>query len=302
MARSSRIERVIFLFRASGTVAYDAAKVMASMPDHGKPGEDVFARYCLLIAALLLPACIARADDSPPTQDQAMALLHAGKRREALHAFDAIIAANPPDPSQALYTASLIDLQNDDWRSAKSYVQRLIKLRPASFQAWELMVQIDQASGDHEDCDLAIESLRSAWRDASDPQTRSQVSFVRDRIVGPKHTLIAQQTLDTGGDEILRFLFQPADEAGKARHLIVVQSDGETNERWRENGTVPYGTVVYHLDTVETLASGQSVARPYKFYLEPPAYDEVRAMVVTILAGTAKPLSGDADPFWAGPP
>jgi tetratricopeptide (TPR) repeat protein len=261
----------------------------------------VFARYWLLIVALLLPAGIAAADQ-PPTQDQAMALMHAGKRQEALHAFDAIIAADPPDPSQALYAASLIDLQNDDWRSAKPYVQRLVKLRPGSFQAWELMVQVYQAANDTEDRNLAIQSLYAAWRDTSDPQTRSHVAFVRDRIVGPKHTVIAQQTLETGGDEILRFLFQPADEAGTSRHLIVVQSDGATNERWREDGTVPYGTVVYHLDTVENLANGQSVDRPYEYYLKPPDYDQVRAKVVAILAGTAKPLTGEADPFWAGPP
>jgi hypothetical protein len=38
--------------------------------------------------------------------------------------------------------------------------------------------------------------------------TRVRVSFVRDRIVGAKHTVVAQQTLDPGGDDILRFLFQ----------------------------------------------------------------------------------------------
>jgi tetratricopeptide (TPR) repeat protein len=274
----------------------------------------VFARHWLLIAALLLPADVARAADPPVsqdqgvtqdravTQDQALALLHEGKRREALHAFEAIIAANPPDPSQALLAASQIDLQDGDWRSAKPFVQRLVKLRPASFQAWEMMVQVDQAAGDPEDRDLDIQSLHEAWHGAVDPQIRLRVAFVRDHIVGAKHTLIAQQTLETGGDAILRFLFQPADEAGNARHVIVVQSDDATNERWRENGTVPYGTVVYHLDTVENLADGQSVVRPYKFYLEPPDYDQVRTLVVAILAGTAKPLSGGADPFWAGTP
>jgi tetratricopeptide (TPR) repeat protein len=262
----------------------------------------VFARHWLLIAALLVPVAIACAADEPVTQDQALALFHEGKRQEALHAFDAIIAANPPDPSQALYAASLIDLQNGDWRSAKPYLQRLVKLRPASFQAWELMVQVYQAAADPEDCDLAIQSLEEAWRNASDPEIRSRVSFVRDRITGPKHTLIAQQMLETGGDTILRFLFQLADDTGNASHVIVVQSDDATNERWRENGTVPYGTVVYHLDSVENLANGQSVVRPYKFYLEPPDYDQVRALVVAILAGTAKPLSGEADPFWAGTP
>jgi hypothetical protein len=65
---------------------------------------------------------------------------------------------------------------------------------------------------------------------------------------------------------------------------------------------VPYGTVVYHLDTVTQLTNGRGAVRPYEFYLEPPDYDRVRAKVAEILAGTAQPLSGDPDPYWAGEP
>jgi hypothetical protein len=263
----------------------------------------VKSRRWILIPILLMLNGAVLADDPPVTQDQAMALLREGKRLEALHAFDAIIAANPPDPSPALFVASLIDLEDGNWQAAKSYVQQLVKLRPASFQAWEMMIQVDQAAGAVQDRDAAIQSLYASWRSALDPQIRSRIAFARDRIVGPKHTLVAQQTLEPGGDDILRFIFQPQDEeGGTARHLIVVRSDNDTNERWREDGTVPYGTVVYHLDTVEQLADGRRAVRPYEYYLEPPDYDRVRAKVVEILAGTAQPLSGQADPFWAGTP
>jgi tetratricopeptide (TPR) repeat protein len=263
-----------------------------------------------LIVTLLLPTGLSRAADPKVAnpkladtwadQDQAMALLRGGKRQEALHAFEAIIASRPADPSQALFVAGLIDLEDGRWQVAKPYVQQLVKLRPSSFQAWEMMIQVDQAAGDPEDRDAAIQSLYEAWRSALDPQIRSRVSFVRDRIAGAKHTVIAQQTLDPGGGDILRFLFQPTDEAGNTGHLIVVRSDDETNERWRENGTVPYGTVVYHLDTVERLADGRSASRPYQYYLDAPDYDKVRATVVEILAGTVQPLTGQADPYWAG--
>jgi len=228
--------------------------------------------------------------------------LRAGKRQEALHAFDMIIAANPPDPSEALYAASLIDLEDGDWRAAKPYVQRLVKLRPASFPAWEMMIQVDQASGDLNDRDAAIQSLYTSWRSALDPRIQARVSFVRDRIIGTKRTVVALETLDPGGDNILRFLFQPQDEQGTAHHLIVVRSDSATNERWREDGTVPYGTVVYHLDTIEQLPNNRQAVRPYEYYLETPDYDRVRAKIVEILAGTAQPLVGNADPFWAGEP
>jgi tetratricopeptide (TPR) repeat protein len=249
---------------------------------------------------LLLCGFAAWAADPPVSGEQAIALLRDGKRQEALQAFDAIVAANPPDPTQALFLSSLINLEDGNWRAAKPRIQRLVKLRPAFFPGWEMMVQVNQAEGDRLELDASLRSMYAAWRSALDPQIRNRVSFTRDRIFGPKHAVLAQETLEPGGDDILRFLFQPVEEQGAPRHRIVVRSDNETNERWRENGTVPYGTVVYHLDTVEVLAGGRTAVRPYEFYVEAPSYERVRAKVVDILAGTAAPLSGRADPFWAG--
>ena len=231
-----------------------------------------------------------------------MALLREGKRQDALHAFETIIASRSSDPSGALYVASLIEMEDGDWRAARPYVQRLVKLRPSSFPAWELMIQVNQEAGDLEARDAAITALYASWRSALDPKVRSKVSFMRERLRGAKHTLLAQETLEPGGDDILRFLFQPAEEEGKVRHMIVVRSDSETNERWREDGTVPYGTVVYHLDTIEQLTNGRTATRPYEFYVGAPDYERIRAKVVGILAGTVQPLSGEADPFWAGEP
>ena len=256
-------------------------------------------RLLLLVIPILLLSGTALAAGPVISQDQALALLRDGRRQDALKALEAIIASHPADPGTALFTAGTIELEDGRYHDAELYAQQLVKLRPSSFAAWELMIQVEQAAGNMLDRDVAIRSLYDCWHAALDPQTQSRIAFVRDRVVGPKHTLIAQQTLDPGGDTILRFVFQPAEEM-PPHHLILVQSDGETNERWREDGTVPYGTVVYHLDTVEALGGGREAVRPYAYYLEPPDYDRVRAQVAGILAGTVQPLSGAADPFWAG--
>jgi tetratricopeptide (TPR) repeat protein len=260
----------------------------------------VFSRHWLLVAVLLLLSGSSLAADPPVTPAQAMALAQAGKRKEALRAFDAIIASNPPNMSDALFAASMINLEDGNGHAAKAYAERLVKLRPSSFQAWEVMIQADQAAGDFNDRDAAIQSLYETWHNALDPETLAMVAYVRDRIISTSHTVVGQETLDPVGDDIVRFLFAPAEERGSGRHLILLRSDSETNERWRQDGTVSYRTVVYHLDTIEQLADGQTSVRPYAFYLEPPDYDTVRAKVVEILAGTAQPLSGQADPFWAG--
>jgi hypothetical protein len=255
-------------------------------------------RLALLLFALLVTA----AADGPPSEQQAVALLKAGQRQQALKVLDALLASKPADPSGALFLRGSLGLEDNDWRTVRPMVRQLVRLRPASLQAWELMVQVDQAAGDTLDRDGAIRSLYEAWHSALDPAIQSRVSFVRDRIFGATHVLLVRQTLDPGGDDSVRFVFQPVDEAGAIRHVILVQSDSETNMRWRDAGTVPFGTLVYHLDTVAGLANGQQDVRPYEYYLEPPDYDQVRAKVAEILAGTVKPLSGEADPYWtAGP-
>jgi tetratricopeptide (TPR) repeat protein len=256
----------------------------------------------LILSILLLLSAAALAADPPITSGQAMAMLHDGKRDEARRAFEAIIAAGSHDPSDALFTLGNMDLEDGKWQDAEPLVERLMKLRPASYTGWELMIQVDQAAGKFDDRDAAIQSLYTAWKSALDPAIRTRVAFVRDRIFGPRHTLVAQETLEPTGDDILRFVFQPADEPGQEHHLIVVRSDSETNERWRQDGTVSYRTIVYHLDTLDQLPNGQLQARPYQFYLEPPDYNKVRATVAGILDGSIQPLTGSADPFWAGGP
>lgn len=269
---------------------------------HARPTLGRFKRPRLLLASTLLATAILtgpiRADEDIPTVDAAMTMLKAGHRDEALKAFERIVASHPPDPTGALFGASSVALDLGRWQEAKPFVRQLVRLRPGSMQAWELQVQVDQASGDKVGLKDTLDRLYSAWRSALDPAIRNRVSFIRDHIIGPKHTLVASQTLDTGGDDIVRWVFQPEDQEGHPQHYLIVRSDGDTNERWRESGAVPFGTVVYHLDAVHVLPGGRTMVVPYKFYLEEPDYDQVRALVASILTGEAKPLSGDADPFW----
>jgi thioredoxin-like negative regulator of GroEL len=68
-----------------------------------------------------------------PAMEEAMSLLQAGKRQDALRAFNAIIAAKPADPSEALFQAGRIHLEDGNWRAAKPLLQLLVKLRPGSF-------------------------------------------------------------------------------------------------------------------------------------------------------------------------
>jgi tetratricopeptide (TPR) repeat protein len=251
----------------------------------------------LALAPLAAPLT-ATAQDAVPTFNQAMALLKDGKKAEALQAFEAIVASHPPEPSPALYEAAAIALDSNKWQEAKPYAQQLVKLNPGSMLAWELMVQVDQASGATEDEKLATDSLYSAWRSALDPSVKARLSFTRDRIFGPKRTLIVNQTLEPIGEDILRYVFQPIDSVGHPSHYLILHSDSQTNEQWRDAGTITDSQAVYHLDEIKRQPDGTEAAVPYKFFIGEPDYETVRKVVVDILNGQAKPQIGDPDPYW----
>ncbi len=243
-------------------------------------GFGVTVRFAVCILLALGGAATA---GEPSDQDRAMALLNAGQRGEALHAFEAIIAARPFDPSEALFQAATIRFEDGNWQSAKPLAEQLVKLRPGSFVSWELMIQVYQAAADTEDRDLAIQSLYDAWHSAPDDETQTQIAFRRDRIAGPKHTVVARQTLDPGGDEILRYQFDPVDNTGPAAHLIVLRSDNDTNARLARQ---------WHGDAGgQRLPSGHDRAIARRQDVRP---------IVRILHGTARlrrgARRGDADP------
>jgi tetratricopeptide (TPR) repeat protein len=249
-------------------------------------------------AILLCLAPMAASAADVPTFDQALALMNSGKKAEALQAFEAIAESHPADPSQAAFAAASLALDLGKWQEAKPYAQQVVKLRPGNMQAWELMVQVDQAAGATEDEKLATDALYSAWRSALDPAIHNRLSFTRDRIFGPKRTLVVDQMLEPAGENIVRFIFQPTSEVGSPSHYLILHSDDQTNQQWRDTGTITYAQVVYHLDDVKRQPDGTEVAVPYKFYIGNPSYAEVRQLVVEILNGQAKPQIGDPDPYW----
>lgn len=241
---------------------------------------------------LLLAGSALAADPDP------MALLQAGKRQEALQAADAIIAAHPADPASALYLSALINLEDGNWQAALPNAEALVKLRPGALLAREVMVQAYAAAGDTDQRDDAINALFRVWRSSTDPATRERQVFTRDRIAGPNFRLIALQTLQTGGEDFVRYIFRPATAEAQPSHLIILRTDSGTTQRWRDDGTVPYDAMVFHLDTIEQLPGGEQNIRVYEFFTREPSYDQVKAKVAAILDGTAQPLSGKADPFW----
>jgi tetratricopeptide (TPR) repeat protein len=262
-------------------------------------------RRILRRAPLAVLACLL-AGAAPPdgkgtaatlTVEQAIALYESGKIAEAKQAFDTILVGDPNEPRSLYYSAS-INSTSGHPQIAIQQVLLLLKSHPDSLAALELEVQVYQALGVPGRRDAAIERLRIERDSMIHPNPRYAVAFTRDRFMVGGRTFITSERFDPGGETIVRYTFVEEATAAHPRHVIVLLSDPETNERWRDAANLTVDDVVYHLDTIAAATNGNEVHAIYNNYVGEPNYDTVRAAVTDILTGKAKPISGDADPYW----
>jgi len=238
---------------------------------------------------------------TPPRQiatPQAIELYQAGKIEEATAAFQEIMVRTPDD-RLAIYYSSLLDIKAGRYTMARPRVERLVRLYPSFVPAWELMVQIYQALEELRRRDDAIWQLRAARDSSADGDARGQRYFIRDRFTVEGRRILGLENLTPGGGTYLHYVFMPEEEETKARHLIVLAVDEASNERWRDSGMLPDNKVMYQISTIDNTAADGSGRVLFAYYLDIPDYDTVRAKVIEIAGGRAKPLSPEPEPFWA---
>lgn len=255
-----------------------------------------FERLTTRIVAAALLCLLAAAATAAPGVDEAISLFDHGKVAEAKAAFDTILTTNPSEP-RALYYAARINAAVGKPQIAIQQILLLLKIAPSWLPALELQVQVYQALGETDRRDAAIDRLR-AERGSSLNPGRFALAFIRDRFTVGGRTYLVSERFDPSGETIIRYIVADESVGAEARHMIMLLSDPETNDRWREVAKVSSSALVYHLDTVDPGPDGDQVRRPYVNYVGAPDYDTVRALVMDILSGRAKPMSGEPDPYW----
>jgi tetratricopeptide (TPR) repeat protein len=250
---------------------------------------------CLLAIALVLAAAAPAAPERREALTQASAALDAGRPEEAERLAAPLLQANPSD-ELALLLSGLAHARNGKLPLALQEAQRLTGLYPGSIGGWELMIQVAQAAGDMNRREDAIREVRSARNSAMNPKMRNRTAFVRDRIVAGNRVLLVAELFDGGGGNTTRF--EMTEEGAGARHRLAVWSDEATTETWRENGLLPEGRVLYHLDAIHLDEDGNVARFVYEYYIDTLDYDAIRAKAAAILTGAIKPMSGQEDTYW----
>jgi len=245
----------------------------------------------LAIAALLLIGTPSLGQMPPPASEQVLALFREGKKDQALETAQTVLTLSPTDLT-ALYVAARVNQEQGRIDAAIPFAQALNRHHPGLPLGWEIATQLYQAAGKLADRDTAMRQLINTQAASLDRATRQRRFVVRDRIVAHGHVVLGQEHFDTGAPDSVRYIFILEREAAAPRTYLIVMTDGATTDTWRENGFLPAGKRLFHLDSVYPSPSGSKAQALYATWTDPPDYDSVREKVLEIMSGSAKPLSG----------
>lgn len=268
------------------------------MVESKAPGT-LFAMRSILAAIFLAVPLIglavsapSRAADAPDPLDQAIDTFSAGHATEALAQVEALLTKQPEDQN-ALFLSGQINLQLGNLDAARGRVERLVKLSGNYLAAWELLAQITQAQNDLARRDEAIARVKLAIQTAIDPAIRASGDFIRDRVPVGRRAIAGVDYFTRQGSDFVRYQWNFGDPREDPDHGLLLRTDEDTTETWENTAILPPDKQLFHLDMVDAKPGGPDVVATYAYYVGEPSYDTVRAEVMKILHGEAKPLSGD---------
>ena len=247
------------------------------------------------VAAMLMVQPLSITPSVAQNADRVMVLFQDGDTEAALAEALAVLKDSPNEP-RALFVAARVNQDQGRLTEALRHAEAFARHHPGLVLAWEVALQVYQATGDRPQRDWALKQLIATQAASLDRGQRGRQFIIRDRFAAFGHVVLVQEHFDTGGPDSVRFVFLLEKEAASPRNVLVVQTDSHTTENWREAGILAPGRRLFHLDSIFETRSGapghnQELAM-YATWPDPPDYDTVRAKVHEIMSGKIKPMSG----------
>ncbi|MGD8912536.1 MAG: hypothetical protein PVI97_19655 [Candidatus Thiodiazotropha sp.] len=215
----------------------------------------------ILWSIALLSSAAAFGNELSPSEQEVLKIYNAaqtaqsaGKHEEALKGFLTVKKYYP-----------------DDWRTRAKIIQEY------------------SALGKLNERDAEITALH-AFRSELSKESQSELSlFVREQFIAGKRKLMALEYFALQGDRAIKYSFVVLDKTGKRQEFkITLGSYDTTTQVARETGSIGENERLFHLDGY--FAGGEH--RTYGFFKGEPKYDDIRKMVVEILEGKVRHVSG----------
>jgi tetratricopeptide (TPR) repeat protein len=161
----------------------------------------------------------------------------------------------------------------------------LAKLEPLSLLAESKLVQLCEALEKATERDEHLARLRLLSEKAPDVQPW----FCREQFVAADKQVLAFEYFELNGPMALKYRFEVSEKRGeKSLYRITLGSYELTTQIARELGEIEKGQRMFHLDSY----AGREHSTFAMIGSKPPSYEQTRKMVVEIIGGKRRPITG----------
>ena len=220
--------------------------------------------------------------------DKANSLYEKGKPAEALTHYQKALAILPKEPA-ILFNAGVAAAATKDHALALDLFKQLKAADPSDWHGRSKLIQAYQALNKLPERDAERAELFEMWKKGDPPELKKEFEYCREQFEVAGQKVMAFEHFELTGERALRYVFSILNKAGDGEeYRISLGSYNLTNSIWRETTkpTPKEGERLWHLDGY--FKNGHAT---YTMVTPEPSYDQVRAMVVKILEGKAKPAS-----------
>jgi tetratricopeptide (TPR) repeat protein len=226
--------------------------------------------------------------------EEGYALQQAGKLAEARTIYEGILAEQP-DAKRSLLEAGRISLKLNDLTKADDYLSRLHALVPDFPEAYELLIQVNQALKRDIKVALLIKQFQALHANAPVPGFGASLKFVREQI-----------TLDSGDMIVFTQFFDYTKDPNYVWQAQVLGSDGtvkrELNLFYDAKASAEIAAKDPKLPNPQqfilvedVLKDGQVIRVDAYFQMFAlPDYTKLRNTMLKVLAGAYKPVYSQA--------
>jgi hypothetical protein len=250
----------------------------------------IFPFLVLLVTTLALTRVSAAVDQTPQEKfAESAALMNSHKFAEALPILEDLRISYPTASVFWNLGMSAAEVGNYDealhaWLSNR-------ELAPNNWQTRAKLVQAYQALGNLKARDQERADLVALWQAGTDQQLSAQPIFCREQFKQDGHKVMVLEYFNPSGPNLVVYSFVVVNESGKQDFKISLGSYDTTNQVALELGQRPKDKRIYHLDLYRS-----NLHETHGLYLGQPSYDEIRRVVVEVLAGQHKPISSSTVP------
>jgi tetratricopeptide (TPR) repeat protein len=171
--------------------------------------------------------------------------------------------------------------------------EKVVEQDPTEWRAIAKLVQENEAIGDIDARDAAIEKIYTVWRSNVSEELSEQRLYIREQRQLDNDKLFVLEYFELKGERAKKVVFKLQDEqSGDIRFEVSLGSYDATTEFARATGSVGPDERVFHLDGYAPNGSHYT----YAFFNSMPKYEVIKEMALKAFAGEQDVVSSTVIP------